>query len=61
MMSFAHREFIAEIKYYRERKTDLEAEDLLRKIGGMKRIHEVEIKEIDDRIERLYRSLEEIM
>ena len=53
-MSFIQRELISEIRHYQAEIKELEIEDLLRRIVLNKRpIHKDEIKNLEERIERL--------
>jgi hypothetical protein len=55
------REFVSEIRHYQAKQKDLELDDLLRRISGMKPIHKKEIIEIGERIDRLCWACQDCM
>lgn len=60
-MSFVCRELVQEIRYYQAEIEALEIEDLLREISNKKPLHKAEIKEIENRIDRLCWCCQHIM
>jgi hypothetical protein len=58
---FMQREFVSEIRHYQAKQKDLELDDLLRRISGMRPIHKKEIREIEERIDKLCWACQDCM